>query len=159
MQVYTIYGNMQTVDKKLSKSGHNCVNNVCSFMKGCTNGFETKNKTLAHNILISGLDGDPSCGWDTFHNTSCPQQFEYKVENHQILSGCHINQSLCVIHTHVGVEDSIVPDIEFFYENTSSVIVYEIDKCQKSKTLLMQLIGCKHVLVSQVVWLLRIIIQ
>ena len=50
------------IAKLLSEDGCNYANIICVCVKGCTNGLETKNQTLAHNVLISGLDGDPSCG-------------------------------------------------------------------------------------------------
>ena len=97
---------MQSVNNNLSRKGAN-TNDVCGYMKGCTDGFETKNQTLAHKILISSLDGDPSCGGDIFHNTCGNQQFEYKVENHQMLVASNITITSNVIHARVNVTVSV----------------------------------------------------
>ena len=104
-------------------------------MKGCTDGFETKNQTLAYNILISSLDGDPSCGGDIFHNTCGHQQFEYKVENHQMLSASNINITSSVIDARVSVKVSVVKNTLSFCDNSSSVLLHEVESCQMSKKL------------------------
>ena len=143
--LYTVYGNVQNVNNVRFTSGEKCykhINSVCGQVKGCTDGseitnqtgvkdctdgFETKNQTLVHNIFISGLDGDLSCGEDIFHNTSCPQQFEYKVENHQMLSGIGINQPLSGLYARVVVKDSVVSYIMSANKSTSSVLKYEAE--------------------------------
>ena len=129
---YTIYGNMQSVDNNLSSKGDTCTNGVCDYMKGCTVGLETKNQILAHNILITSLDGDPSCGRDIFHDTSDHQQFEYKVENHQMLGASNINITSSVIDARVSVEVSVVKNNLSFYDNSSSVLLYVVECCQMS---------------------------
>ena len=101
-------------------------------MKGCTNGFETKNQTLNHNILISSLDGDPSFGGDIFHNTCSHQQFEYRVENHQMLRASNINITSSVIDARVNVTVSPVTTLSFD-ENLSSVFLHEFNSGQMSK--------------------------
>ena len=129
--------NMQSVNINLPRKGDTRTNDMCGYMKGCTNGFETKNQTLAHNILISSLDGDPSCGGDIFHNTCSHQQFEYKVENHQILSASNINITSSVTDARVSVKASVVKTNLSYYDNSSSVLLHEL----KSGKIL---IGKKH---------------
>ena len=102
-------------------------------VKGCTNGLETKNQTLAHNVLISGLDGNPLMLGDIFHNTSCPQEFEFKVENHQMLSGSDINQTSSHLHEGVSMKDSIASDrhdIVSVNASRSQNVGNEVENCQ-----------------------------
>ena len=129
---HTIYGSMSSVNINLSKTDNNHSNGMCGYMNGCTNGFETKNQTLDHNILISSLDGDLSCGGDIFHNTCSHQQFEYKVENHQMLGASNINITSNVIDVRVNVLVSPVTTFSF-EENLSFVSLHEVNSGQTSK--------------------------
>ena len=76
--LYVTYNILTSVNDKYTRDDCVCVSGMCDDMEACTNGFITKNQTLVHNVLMSSLDGDPSCGGDIFHDTSCPKQFEYR---------------------------------------------------------------------------------
>ena len=120
---------MSSVNINLLKTDNTHINGMCGYMKGCTNGFGTKNQTLDHNILILSLHGDPSSGGDIFHNTCSHQQFEYKVENHQMLGASNINITSSVIDARVNVTVSPVTTLNFD-ENLSSVSLHEVNNGQ-----------------------------
>ena len=124
----TIFGSRSSVNINLLKTNNNHSNGMC----GCTNGFETKNQTLVHNILISSLDGDPSCGGDIFHNTCSYQQFEYKVEDHQMLGASNIIIISNAIDACVNV---LVSPVTTFSseENLFFVSLHEVNSSQMSK--------------------------
>ena len=92
--IYTVYDRMQSVENNLSMESNGHISGVCEYVNDSTDGIETKQKTLVHNLLITGIDGDPSCGGDIFHNTCGHQQFEYQVEHHQMLNASDINITL-----------------------------------------------------------------
>ena len=51
------------IEKMLSEDCCDYGSSMYVGVKSCTNGFKTKTQTLAHNVLITGLDGDPLWGY------------------------------------------------------------------------------------------------